>query len=142
MTIKQFNNNTINATDYGYLLYIKFLNSYLDELESDELEDFFNTFQTEEEVENIFSFMKMILDSLDKDIKNTISSNDINKDKDREKKEEKKYSSNLFENDIDKYELIIQFITKLSADNSALEQLMKNYLQHINYLYVRWEQNM
>ena len=26
MTIKQFNNNKINATDYGYLLYIKFLN--------------------------------------------------------------------------------------------------------------------
>ena len=129
MTIKQFNSNNINSKDYGYLLYIKFLNSYLDNLENAELEDFFEFFITQEEVENIFSFMKIVLDSLDKEINDNFQKDEIKKINDKEKSEENKYSSNLFENDIEKYELIIQFITKLSADNSGMEQTMKNYLR-------------
>ena len=153
MTIKQFNSKNINSSRYGYLLYIKFLNSYLDELNSDDLAHFFRFFIKQEEVENIFSFIKMILDSLEKDIIESFPSDENNKDinkeitkeideeidedideeikkgKKEEKKEENKYSSNLLENDIDKYKLIIQFITKLSADNSEMEQTMKNYLR-------------
>ena len=129
ITIRQFKSNKIYSANYEYLLYIKFLNNYLDELEPYEIEDFSLFFIQQEEAEHIFSFMKMILDCLDKDIKDTISNEINNKVKDKDKIEEKKYSSNLLENEIDKYELIIQFITKLSADNSKMEQTMKNYLR-------------
>ena len=129
MTIKQFNSKNFTSTNYEYLLYIKFLNSYLDELNSEQLDDFFKFFIKQEEAENIFSFIKMVLDSLDNDIKKTISKDENITVKEKEKNEEKKYSSNLLENNIDKYKLIIQFITKLSADNSGMEQTMKDYLR-------------
>lgn len=39
------------------------------------------------------------------------------------------YSSNLFENDFDKYQLIIDFIIKLSSNNSIIKTKMKDYLR-------------
>ena len=68
--------------------------------------------------------MKIILDSLYNDI-NIFTSKDENK----KVIKEKKITSSLFENDINKYELIIQFITKLSANNDEAENTMKNYLR-------------
>ena len=124
MTIRQFGSKNINSTNYMYLLYIKFLNSYLDELEPEKLEQFFKFFINQEETENIFSYMKIILDSLYNDI-NIFTSKDENK----KVIKEKKITSSLFENDINKYELIIQFITKLSANNDGTENTMKNYLR-------------
>ena len=72
ITIRQFKSNKIYSANYEYLLYIKFLNNYLDELEPYEIEDFSLFFIQQEEAEHIFSFMKMILYSFDKDIKDTI----------------------------------------------------------------------
>ena len=128
MTIRQFSSININSINYMNLLYIKFLSGYLDELVPEEQSNFFRFFIKQKENENIFSFMKMILDSLDKDINKTISGDDNIKVKEGEK-EENKYYSNLLENDINKYELIIQFITKLTADNSEMGNTMKNYLR-------------
>ena len=122
LTIKQFSSLNINSPDYSYILYIKFLNSYLDGLPPNEIENFFRFFIEQEQTENIFAFIKMVLDSLDKEINITLSQS-------YEKQEQKKYAMNLLENDIDKYELIIQFISKLSADNSPMQHVMKNYLR-------------
>ena len=129
ITLKQFSSKNMGSNNYIYLLYIKFLNSYLDEISQEEQENFFKFFIKNEEIENIFYFIKTILDSLINEINFTISKSkkfsifNLNK-----KREDKEYSANLFENDINKYELIIQFITKLTADNSNMEHIMKNYL--------------
>ena len=130
VTLKHFGSKNINSDNYIYLLYIKFLNSYLDEISQEEQENFFKFFITNEETENIFYFIKNILDSLINEINNTISKDEITKVKEKIKREDNEYSANLFENDIDKYELIIQFITKLTADNCNMEQTMKNYLMN------------
>ena len=126
-TLKQFYSSNIYSS-YEYLLYIKFLNSYLDQLDEKNMAKFIVFFIEQQETENIFSLIKSIFDSLDKEINRTINQDDENEIKEREI-ERLKYSSNLFENEFDKYELIIQFITKMSANNSIVQNKMKDYLR-------------
>ena len=129
LTINQFNDVKINPNDYEYLLYIKFFNSYLDQLDDVNSSEFLNFFIEQPGAESIFSLVKSILDSLNDEINKTLKQNPENIGKLNEKYQTGQilnYSSNLFENDFDSYELIIDFLTKLSANNTCE---MKNYLR-------------
>ena len=127
LTIRQFNSVNVYSNDYEHILYIKFLNSYLDQLDEENMAKFLEFFIEQPEAENIFCILNNILDALNKDIIKTLSKEKEDDDKDKEEK--LKYSSNLFENDIDKYELIIQFITQLSSNNGFIKCKMKDYLR-------------
>ena len=110
LTLRQFNSVNVYSNDYEHILYIKFLNSYLDQLDEENMAKFLEFFIEQQEAENIFAIINNILESFNKEIIRTLSQEG---EEDKEKKLE--YCSNLFENDIDKYELIIQFITQLSS---------------------------
>ena len=129
LTIKQFNDVNIYSNDYEYLLYIKFLNSYLDQLDEENLSKFLVFFIEQPEAENVFSLVNNVLDSLNKEIIKDLSKDPDNNSKTVEKTSFINYSSNIFENDFDRYQLIIDFITKLSANNSIIQCKMKDYLR-------------
>ena len=130
LTMRQFNSVKNYANDYEYLLYIKFLNSYLDQLDEENLSKFLIFFIEQPEAENIFSVIHNILENLNKDIVKTLSKDDESNNKnDKNLGDKMKYSSDLFENNFDKYELIINFISKLSANNSIIQSKMKDYLR-------------
>ena len=128
MTLKQFNTKKIYSS-YDYLLYIKFLNSYLDQLDEKTMADFLIFFIKQQETENIFSLMQKILEALDRNINKEFNEGDYMKGKDKESSDKNKYAGNLFENNFDQYELIIQFIIKMSVNNSIIKNKMKDYLR-------------
>ena len=128
MTLKQFNTKKIFSS-YDYLLYIKFLNSYLDQLDEKTIADFLIFFIKQQETENIFSLMQKILESLDKNINKEFNEEENMKERDKELIDKNKYAGNLFENNFDQYELIIQFIIKMSVNNSIIKNKMKDYLR-------------
>ena len=131
LTLKQFSHVKIYSNDYEYLLYIKFLNSYLDYLDEENLSKFLIFFIKQPEAENIFSLMNDILETLNNEIIRVLTKEEeINfKGFDKTTVEKTKYIANIFENDFDKYELIIDFITKLSANNIIIQSKMKDYLR-------------
>ena len=130
LTIKQFNSVKIFTNDYEYLLYIKFFNSYLDKLDEENLSKFLIFFIEQPEAENIFSLINSILETLNNEIKETLKGeNEETKINKKNLGEKIKYSSNLFENNFDEYELAINFISKLSANNSIIQCKMKDYLR-------------
>ena len=131
LTINQFNDVKINSNDYEYLLYIKFFNSYLDQLDDENLSNFLNFFIEQPGAESIFSLVNSILESLKNEINKTLSQNTENIGNLNEKYQTSPILnfSNLFENEFDSYELIIDFLAKLSANNSIIKCKMKNYLR-------------
>ena len=157
LTIKQFSAVKIYSNDYEYLLYIKFLNSYLDHLDEENLSKILIFFIAQPEAENIFFLINNILETLNTEIvrnlnnntyynsnnddnyineisdksldKNIVQKDSGSKENDKVKDEKMRYIPNIFENDFDIYELTIDFITKLSANNNIIQCKMKDYLR-------------
>ena len=76
---------------------------------------------------NEYNYINEISDkTLDKNI---VQKESVSKENDKAKEEEMRHIPNFFENDFDIYELTIDFITKLSANNNIIQCKMKDYLR-------------
>ena len=152
-TIKQFNHINVFANDYENFLYLQFFNCYLFELKDEDSSKLLKIFIDKTETENIFNLVRNILDELKENIikdielsiidkikqiddKNPEGTQIENKNEKEEKSDDKKtkkkkyhYTSNLFENELDKYTLAIKFLIHLSEKNSIINNQMKDYLR-------------
>jgi hypothetical protein len=73
LTLRQFNSVNVYSNDYEHILYIKFLNSYLDQLDEENMAKFLEFFIEQQEAENIFAIINNILESFNKEIIRTLS---------------------------------------------------------------------
>ena len=142
-TINQFKNINVFSNSYENLLFIKFFNSYLSELDDENRAEILNQFIDKPEAKNIFALLKHILSELQKKIdQDKIDANNQLTEKDeldqvasnylyhQEKEKDKyNYSPHLFENDLDEYELALEFISNLSENNEVIKGKMKDYLR-------------
>ena len=136
-TLKQFHNLNNASSNYENLLFLKFFNSYLYELDDKSKENCLKLIINSPESENLFNLIRNIMDKL---------SNKINIELDRENNkvqteemfgsfnieinEEKglSFPKNLFENNLDEYIQALDFLMHFSENN----QKMKDYLRYQN----------
>ena len=134
-TIEQFRDINVFSNNYEHLLFIKFFNSYLSKLDDKTKSKCFMKFIDKPETENIFALLKCVLDELQKQInlkiKNYEKSDKMEPGDNVDQKDDKTYhySSHLFENKLDEYELVLQFIINLSENNEIIKGKMKDYLR-------------
>jgi len=135
-TIEQFGNINVFSNNYEHLLFIKFFNSYLNKLDDKTKSECFMKFIDKPEAENIFALLKYILDELQKEINLSIKENKKQSDQmepgnkiDQANNKNYHYSSHLFENDLNEYNLVLQFIMNLSENNEIIKGKMKDYLR-------------
>lgn len=135
-TIEQFRDINVFSNNYEHLLFIKFLNSYLSKLDDKTKSECLMKFIDKPEAENIFALIKYILDELQKKINFDIKNFEKKSDKmepgdnsDQIKDKDYHYSSHLFENELDEYDLVLQFIMNLSENNEIIKGKMKDYLR-------------
>ena len=137
-TLKQFHNINYASSNYENLLFIKFFNSYLCELDDKNKENCLIQIINSSEAENLFNLIRAILDKLSNKINFEINKKN-NKDDNSEifgsdnntKNEEEKglyFASNLFENDLDEYVQALDFLMHFSENNPKT----KDYLRYQN----------
>ena len=136
-TLKQFNYINYSSSNYENLLFLKFFNSYLCELDEITKEKCLIQIVNSKEAENLFNLIRYILDKLYlkineelEKIKNRKEGDDIFKSgfgKDTSNKGNF-FPSNLFENDLDEYILSLDFLTHFSENNEKT----KDYLRYQN----------
>ena len=137
-TLKQFHNINYGSSNYENLLFLKFFNSYLCELDDKTKENYLLEIVNSSEAENLFNLIRHILDKLSNEINTEIKSvKTIAKDQElfenpniNETNEEKEllYHSNLFERDLDEYIQVLNFLTHFAESS----QRMKDYLRYQN----------
>ena len=123
-TIEQFENINLNFNNYENLLYIKFLDTYLDELDEDNRAQFLIQLIEKPESRNLFHLLHNILDNLFVEIKKDFEGNNI-------EKEElfNRCPASVFEKDIIEYEIVLKFLSHLSENNDIIKNKMKDYLR-------------
>ena len=137
-TLKQFHNINYASSNYENLLFLKFFNSYLCELDDKNKENCLLQIINSPEAENLFNLIRYILDKLLNEInreikkaKNLTKSQEIFDLENNDKNEEAKrlyFPSNLFEKDLDEYIQALEFLTHFSENNEK----MKDYLRYQN----------
>ena len=137
-TLKQFNNINYASSNYENLLFLKFFNSYLCELDDKNKENCLMQIINSSEAENLFNLIRYILDKLSNEINTEINKAKILSknheiiafDNTNINKEEKGlyFPSNLFEKDLDEYIQALNFLTHFAENN----QKMKDYLRYQN----------
>ena len=137
-TINHFSNMNIYSNNYENLLFIKFFNCYLCELDDKRRADFLMLFIDRQEGKNIFSLLHYILSELKKKINLDINeANNKNIERDYMEGSENyvqneiknNYSPHLFENDLDEYELSLELLSNLSENNDIIKGKMKDFLR-------------
>ena len=138
-TIDQFININAYSTNYENLLFIKFFNSYLYDLDDENRAECLKKFIDKTGAKNIFSLLSYILGELQKKINADIKNENIkllekeaiepDLQSDEDKDDNYYYSSHLFENDLEEYEIVLNFISNLSENNNVIKGKMKNYLR-------------
>jgi hypothetical protein len=123
-TIAQFENINLNYNNYENLLYIKFLDSYLDNLDEDNRAKFLIAIIEKPESRNLFHLLHNILDSLFAEIKSDFEGNITQKEN-----MFSKCPSSVYEIEIKEYDIIIKFLSNLSEDNDKIKNKMKDYLR-------------
>jgi hypothetical protein len=103
-TIEQFENINLNYNNYENLLYIKFLDSYLDNLDEDNRAKFLIAIIEKPESRNLFHLLHNILDSLFVEIKSDFEGNITQKEN-----MFSKCPSSVYEIEIKEYDIIIKF---------------------------------
>ena len=137
-TINHFSNMNIYSNNYENLLFIKFFNCYLCELDDKRRADFLMLFIDRQEGKNIFSLLHYTLNELKKKIDLDINeANNKNIDRDymegsdnyAQNEVKYNYSPHLFENDLDEYELSLELLSNLSENNDIMKGKMKDFLR-------------
>ena len=122
-TIETFNNINLNINNYENLLYLKFLDSYLYQLDDINSDKFFTIIIEKPESKNFFHFLHNILDYLYNEIKADLEENDLNDNFNN------KCPSIIFEKQIKEYEIVLKLLCNLSQDNDKAGNKMKEYLR-------------
>ena len=138
-TIKQFLSVNAFSNNYENLLFIKFFNSYLRELDDENRANCLMLFIDKPEAKNIFSLLSYILGELQKkinvDIKNLknklLEKDAMEPDLNSEDLKDVNYyySPHLFENDLEEYDIVLELISNLSENNDKIQGKMKDYLR-------------
>ena len=133
-TIEQFGNVNDFSNTYENLLFIKFFNSYLCQLNDDTVRaKYLNLFIEKQEARNIFSLLRYILGDLQKqiniDISKYESENELQTQTEYQKETKYHFSPHLFENDLDQYELVLELLSNFSENNDVIKSKMKDYLR-------------
>ena len=124
-TIERFENININDNNYENLLYIKFLDNYLCELNEENRAHFLNKIIEKPESKNLFYLLHNILDNLFIEI-----NKDFEEEDDKKKVDSyNKCHASVFEEEIDEYNMAIKFLGHLSQNNDIIKNKMKNYLR-------------
>ena len=121
--IEAFDNINLNINNYENLLNLKFLDSYLFELDEYNRDKFLTKIIEKPESKKIFHLLHNILDYLSNEIK-----------LDLEQKEIKDNFNNkcpfiIFEKDIKEYEIVLKLLCHLSENNEIAGNKMKEYLR-------------
>ena len=137
-TLKQFHNINYTSSNYENLLFLKFFNSYLCELDDKNKENYLMQIINSSEAENLFNLIRSILDKLSNKINFEINKKNNKEDNPdifgsdyNTKDEEEKglyFASNLFENDLDEYIQALDFLMHFSENNPKT----KDYLRYQN----------
>ena len=123
-TIERFETINLNINNYENLLYIKFLDSYLYQLNEENTAQFLNKIIEKPESRNLFNLLHNILDNFSEKINNDFQESD-------EQKEQlfNKCPASIFEKEIDEYDISIKFLSHLSQTNNIIKNKMKDYLR-------------
>ena len=123
-TIERFENINLNINNYENLLYIKFLNSYLNDLDEENTEKFLTIMIEKPESTKLFHLIHNILDNLFSEIKN-----DFKENNNKVNYLFNKCPASAFEKNIEEYEIILNFLVNLSQNNDIINNKMKDYLR-------------
>jgi len=142
--IKCISQKNLKCIDYEMLIYIKFINAYLNGLDDQNKSNLYEYFFNSIEAEKLFFVLKNILDafktklveSINISILENLSDQDYSKIPTvkistlRNKYKQNEFSMNKFENELNPYEEVIQLISNLSENNSIIHNQMKDYLRY------------
>ena len=123
-TIERFENINLNINNYENLIYIKFLDSYLYELEENNRAKFLMKIIEKQESKYLFTFLHNILDNLSNQIKN-----DFNDKKGKDIEIFNRCPASIFEKEINPFTITLDFLGHLSENNSIIQTKMKDYLR-------------
>ena len=123
-TIERFENINLYINNYENLIYIKFLDSYLYQLDENNRAKFLMIIIEKQESKNIFTFLHNILNNLSEEI-----INDFNNKKEKNKKKYNNCPASIFEKEINQYKTTLDFLEHLSENNSIIQTKMKDYLR-------------
>lgn len=140
--MKCISKKNLKCIDYEMLLYFKFYNAYLNNLDEISKSEFFEYFINSQECEKFYLVMKNILDNFKAKLikisflvnnerlmsgEEKMSTAKLATLKRKMKNEE--FSMNKFENEINPYEQVIQLLNNLSQNNTIVHNQMKDYLR-------------
>ena len=123
-TIERFENINLNYNNYENLLYIKFLNSYLNGLDEENRAKFLTILIEKPESTKLFHLMHNILDNLFLEIQNDFKENNSKIDNIFNR-----CPASVFEPNISEYEIILKFLVNLCENNDIIKNKMKDYLR-------------
>ena len=123
-TIERFENINLYYNNYENLLYIKFLDSYLYELDEQNKAKILLMLIEKPESANLFHLMNNILNNFYSEMKKDFKGKKIIKEGDIYK-----CPSSVFEKDICEYNIVLEFLLHLSENNDIIKNKMKDYLR-------------
>ena len=131
--IEWFEKMNLNINNYENFIYIKFLNTYLCQLDERNHARFLMLIIEMPESKNIFHLLHNILDNLSNSIKNDLQSLKESKISTKLNYPEDKSidicPSSKIEKKIDNFILAIEFLANLAENNSLIRNKMKDYLR-------------
>ena len=127
ITINQFETINVFSNDYETFLFLHFLNCYFYNLDDEHLGKFFIYLIDRNETENIFYLLNNIIEELF--LKITYSFNGSCEYDNIKQPLKLNYTLNLFENDLDKYQVVLKFLSYMSENNNYVQGKMKDYLR-------------
>ena len=142
--IKCISQKNLKCIDYEMLIYIKFINSYLNGLDDQNKSNLYEYFFNSSDVEKLFLVLKNILEAFKSKLVESINASILENLAGQEytkmptvkistlrnKYKQNEFSMNKFENELNPYEEVIELINNLSENNSIIHNQMKDYLRY------------